>query len=81
MYIDCGGELTFTGHIDIRGNDGVDGGSDDRWRYQTGGGGSGGMAIVTAGSIGVNTGTVNVSGGVGGVGKISPGHRRAFHCF
>lgn len=68
-----GGALDFTGTIDVSGGDGSDaadalGGSQNAAAGGGGGGGAAGMAVVVAGSITTNTGTVNAAGGAGGAG-------------
>ena len=70
LLINCGGALSFTGSIDLDGENGTDGG-DAGYRGSGGGGGAGGsagMALILYKTLTLNTGTITAKGGAGGAG-------------
>jgi hypothetical protein len=76
LYIECGGNLNFTGTINANGSNGSNGGSATNATGTSvtaggggaGGGGGGGMILVLYNFLTANSGTVNANGGNGGTG-------------
>ena len=78
LILQVNGTFTFTGTIDVSGDDGSDGedGVNDNSEVSGsggGGGGASGMAYVIYESIGTNSGTITAAGGDGGDGGDSLG--------
>jgi hypothetical protein len=74
VYIECSGELTFTGTVNTSGQNGGDGAtvSGNNGSGGGGGGGSAGMCAIRYGKLASNTGTILSAGGNGGNGGDRP---------
>lgn len=76
LIVECGGELDFSGTIDVSGADGENGGNQTGTYASAGGGGGGGsagMCVLLYNSVSINTGTITASGGDGGDGGSATG--------
>lgn len=68
LLIECGGALNFTGTINTNGNNGSSGsdGIDPGDGGGSGGGGAGGSVMILYNTLTANTGTITITGGLGG---------------
>jgi hypothetical protein len=68
LYLECGGAYNVTGTLDASGENGVS------LNSRGGGGGGGGSIVALYNSLTANTGTYNVSKGLGGGGVVTTNH-------
>ncbi|MEM7818892.1 MAG: hypothetical protein QW403_01985, partial [Candidatus Aenigmatarchaeota archaeon] len=68
LLLEVGGTLTFTSSIDASGENGQNGTASGSYSSGSGGGGGGGMVVIVYNKLIQNTGSINVSKGLGGSG-------------